>query len=60
MSFLGIDIGSRYIKAVLIEKGTVIDWFKIETSYEPLKRSLEILKNTVQLKLLPQVMGDIF
>ncbi|ACI21677.1 acyl-CoA dehydratase activase [Thermodesulfovibrio yellowstonii] len=50
MSFLGIDIGSRYIKAVLIEKGTVIDWFKIETSYEPLKRSLEILKKYSPIK----------
>ncbi|GLI53542.1 acyl-CoA dehydratase activase [Thermodesulfovibrio yellowstonii] len=43
MSFLGIDIGSRYIKAVLLEKGTVKKWIKVETSYEPLNRSLEIL-----------------
>ncbi len=44
MSVLGIDIGSRYIKAVLFEKGEVQEWIKIETSYDPLNRSLEILK----------------
>lgn len=44
MSFLGIDIGSRYIKAVLVEKGTLQEWIKIDTSYDPLNRSLEILR----------------
>ncbi len=44
MTFLGIDIGSRYIKAVLLEKGYIRDCIKVETSYAPLDRSLEILK----------------
>ncbi len=44
MSFFGIDIGSRYIKAVFIEKDEPKEWIKVETSYEPLNRSLEILR----------------
>lgn len=44
MSFLGIDIGSRYIKAVLVENDEIKDWTRIETSYDPLQRGLEILR----------------
>ncbi|MCS7215707.1 MAG: activase, partial [Thermodesulfovibrio sp.] len=45
MSCLGIDIGSRYIKGVLIEKGKILSYTVTETSYEPLKRAVEILRN---------------
>ncbi len=45
MSFLGIDIGSRYIKAVSIEKGKILERTVVETSYDPLKKSIEILKS---------------
>lgn len=44
MSFLGIDIGSRYIKAVLLDGDEIKEWIRIETSYDPLKKGLEILK----------------
>jgi len=44
MKALGIDIGSRYIKGALVEKGTRIGFKKEETTFNPLEKCLEILK----------------
>ncbi len=44
MKALGIDIGSRYIKGALVEKGTWIGFKKEETTFNPLEKCMEILK----------------
>ncbi len=44
MKTLGIDIGSQYIKAVLLEKGGWVSFQKTETSFNPLEKCREILK----------------
>lgn len=43
MSFLGIDIGSRFIKVAIVEGGRCLQHLRLETSYDPLKRCQEIL-----------------
>ena len=43
MSALGIDIGSRYIKAVLLEKGEWVRSSKAETSFDPLIKCRQFL-----------------
>jgi predicted CoA-substrate-specific enzyme activase len=44
MNALGIDIGSRYIKAALVRGGQLISWRKTETSFNPLERCAELLR----------------
>ncbi len=44
MKALGIDIGSRYIKGVLVEKGKWVDFKSVETSFHPLEKCSEILR----------------
>ena len=44
MSALGIDIGSRYIKAVLLERGEWVKSGKAETSFDPLGKCREFLR----------------
>ncbi len=44
MSTLGIDIGSRYIKAVLLERGEWIHSGKAETSFDPLEKCRQFLR----------------
>lgn len=43
MKTLGIDIGSRFIKAALVADGQVIRSMRVETSFEPLERCREIM-----------------
>ncbi len=43
MKALGIDIGSRFIKAALVADGEVIRSARVETSFEPLERCREIM-----------------
>ena len=45
MTALGIDIGSRYIKAVLLERGEWVKSGKAETSFDPLGKCREILRD---------------
>ncbi len=45
MSALGIDVGSRYIKAVLLEGGEWVKSGKAETSFDPLGKCREILRD---------------
>jgi predicted CoA-substrate-specific enzyme activase len=44
MKVLGIDIGSRYIKGALVEKGEWIDFKRSETTFNPLEKCNEMLK----------------
>jgi predicted CoA-substrate-specific enzyme activase len=44
MKALGIDIGSRYIKGALVEKGKWVDFKRAETSFNPLEKCNEMLK----------------
>jgi predicted CoA-substrate-specific enzyme activase len=44
MKALGIDIGSRYIKGALVEKGEWIDFKRSETTFNPLEKCNEMLK----------------
>ena len=44
MTALGIDIGSRYIKAVLLERGEWVKSGKAETSFDPLGKCREFLR----------------
>ena len=44
MKALGIDIGSRYIKGALVEKGEWIGFKKSETTFNPLERCNEMLR----------------
>jgi len=44
MKALGIDIGSRYIKAVLVMKGEGVSFNKVETSFNPLEQCNEMLR----------------
>lgn len=44
MKTLGIDIGSRYIKAVLLERGAWVKSSKAETSFDPLGKCREVLR----------------
>ena len=44
MKALGIDIGSRYIKGALVEKGEWIDFKRAETTFNPLEKCNEMLK----------------
>jgi len=43
MSFLGIDIGSRFIKVAVVKDGRCIHHQRVETSYDPLKKCKELL-----------------
>lgn len=43
MKALGIDIGSRFIKAVLVEGGEVSGFRKLDTSFDPLERCKKLL-----------------
>jgi (R)-2-hydroxyacyl-CoA dehydratese activating ATPase len=43
MRALGIDIGSRYIKGALVEKGEWIDFQRSETTFNPLEKCHEML-----------------
>lgn len=43
MRTLGIDIGSRFIKAALVVDGKLVDTLRVETSFDPLERCREIL-----------------
>ncbi|MBF0507037.1 MAG: activase [Nitrospirae bacterium] len=43
---LGIDIGSRFIKAVLLEGEELIDIQQVETSFDPLDRCKRLLEET--------------
>ncbi len=43
MRALGIDIGSRYIKGTLVEKGEWIDFRRSETTFNPLEKCHEML-----------------
>ncbi len=52
MNFLGIDIGSRNIKAVLIgDDGNILDLKVTETSYAPLEKCFDII-NKFDTKLI--------
>ncbi|MBU1205933.1 MAG: activase [Proteobacteria bacterium] len=44
MKALGIDIGSRYIKGALIDKGEWIDYKKSGTTFNPLEKCNEMLR----------------
>ena len=44
MKALGIDIGSRFIKGALVEKGKWVDFKRSETSFDPLEKCNEMLK----------------
>jgi len=44
MKSLGIDIGSQYIKGARVEKGKWIDFKRLETSFNPLEKCNEMLK----------------
>ena len=44
MRALGIDIGSRYIKGALVEKGKWVGFKRSETSFNPLEKCTEMLK----------------
>jgi predicted CoA-substrate-specific enzyme activase len=44
MKALGIDIGSRYIKAALVERGKRLAFNKAETSFNPLEMCNEMIK----------------
>lgn len=44
MKALGIDIGSRYIKAALVVKGELVSVSKAETSFNPLEQCNEMLR----------------
>jgi len=44
MKALGIDIGSRYIKGALVEKGKWVDFKRVETSFNLLQRCNEMLR----------------
>ncbi len=44
MRALGIDIGSRYIKGALVEKGEGIDFKRCETTFNPLEKCNEMLR----------------
>ena len=44
MKALGIDIGSQYIKGALVEKGKWVDSQRAETSFNPLEKCKEMLK----------------
>lgn len=45
MRALGIDIGSRFIKLALVEKGCLISYKKAETSFNPLDGCYDLLRN---------------
>lgn len=45
MRAAGIDIGSRFIKLALVEKGKLLLFKKSETSFSPLERCYELLKD---------------
>ncbi|HCJ67769.1 MAG TPA: activase, partial [Elusimicrobia bacterium] len=45
MRVAGIDIGSRFIKLVLIEKGKTVFFKKTEASFNPLENCFELLKD---------------
>ena len=44
MRALGIDIGSRFIKAVLLEDGGIIATKTADTSFDPLERCKSLLE----------------
>lgn len=46
MKTLGIDIGSSYIKSALIVEGHLVCFNKTETSFNPLERCRELLRET--------------
>lgn len=52
MISLGIDIGSRFIKAIWIENGEIVKLKKTETSYEPLKKCEEIINELKTKKIV--------
>jgi predicted CoA-substrate-specific enzyme activase len=41
---LGIDIGSRFIKAALVENGDLIRFTRVETSFNPLEGCQELIR----------------
>lgn len=45
MRSLGIDIGSRFIKLAIVEKGKLVSFRKAETSFNPLENCFELLRN---------------
>lgn len=44
MKTAGIDIGSRFIKLALVEKGQLLSFKKADTSFTPLERCQELLR----------------
>ncbi|ODA43758.1 Benzoyl-CoA reductase subunit BadG [Thermodesulfovibrio sp. N1] len=52
MISLGIDIGSRFIKALWLENGKILKLKKTETSYEPLKKCEEIINEIKTEKIV--------
>jgi len=52
MISLGIDIGSRFIKALWLENGEIFKLEKTETSYEPLKKCEEIINKIKTEKIV--------
>jgi len=44
MKTAGIDIGSRFIKLALVEKGKLLSFKKADTSFTPLERCQELLQ----------------
>ncbi|SHL00996.1 CoA-substrate-specific enzyme activase, putative [Desulfatibacillum alkenivorans DSM 16219] len=44
MIFAGLDIGSRSMELVLLQKGRVVEWRKTDTGYDPLGQASLILE----------------
>jgi predicted CoA-substrate-specific enzyme activase len=43
MRVIGLDIGSRTVKRVVVERGEMVDWAVVQNSYEPLAVCDELL-----------------
>ncbi len=52
MRVLGIDIGSRFIKAALLENGELAATRMVDTSFDPLERCKELLEETAADKVV--------
>ncbi len=67
MNALGIDIGSRFIKAALVRGGQLVSWRKTDTSFNPLERCSQLLQELAATRVvatgygrhLLEVHGDI-
>jgi (R)-2-hydroxyacyl-CoA dehydratese activating ATPase len=52
MRFAGIDIGSRAIKLVIVENGTIVEHRQADTGYDPMGEARKLLKGLAYDRIL--------